>query len=328
MAARRRYVVLGGGPGGLAAATKLGRKLGEDHEVILVDRREQHHFMPSYLFLMVGQRTPADITRDLRALERRNVRVVRSEIEGIDPERNEVSLDDGRLGYDELVISLGMQTRPELIPGLAEGSHHAWEMEAALRTRDELDTIQRGRIVIGLAPGPYRCPPAPYEAQWMIDSHLRERGVRQDTTIEFFTPDPEPRGDYHAPGVWMDARSKQLGIEQHYNFNLQQVDPDAKVVRGAHGYDLSYDLLFVVPPHRPSQVLIDSNLAQSPAGVKVDFDTLRTRWDNVHAIGDCADLPASKAGGVAHQAAETVAHNLIVEATGRGVPGTLRLHTL
>jgi sulfide:quinone oxidoreductase len=328
MTRKQRFVVLGGGSGGLVAANKLGRQLGEEHEVVLVDRRAQHHFMPSYLFLMVGQRQPQDITGELRRLERRNVTVVNSEVEGIDPDRGEIQLGEGRLGFDKLVVSLGMQTRSELIPGLAEGSHHAWEMEAALRFRRELDTIERGRILIGVSPGPYRCPPAPYEVQWMIDSHLRVRGVRDDVTIEFFTPDPEPRGDHHAPAVWMDAQSKVRGIEQHYGFQLQEVDPEAKVARGLYGYELSYDLLFVVPPHRPSQVLIDSRMADSPAGVKVDLDTLQTRWENVYAVGDCADLPASKAGGVAHQAADTVAHNLVVEATGRGVPGTLRLHTL
>ena len=328
MARKQRYVVLGGGPGGLAAATKLGRRLGEDHEVVLVDRRAQHHFMPSYLFLMVGQRTPEDITGDLKRLERRNVQVVRSEIEGIDPDREEVALADRRLGYDHLVISLGMQTRTDLIPGLAEGSHHAWEMDAALRFRHELDTIERGRILIGISPGPYRCPPAPYEVQWMIDAHLKARGVRDDVAIEFFTPSAEPRGDHHDPAVWMDAYSRGLGIRQHYDFQLQEVDPEAKLAKSIYGYELSYDVLFVVPPHLPSQVLIDSRLAESPAGIKVDYDSMRTRWENVYAVGDCANLPASKAGGVAHQAADTVAHNLVVEATGRGVPGTLRLHTI
>ena len=36
--------------------------------------------------------------------------------------------------------------------------------------------------------------------------------------------------------------------------------------------------------------------------------------------GDCADLPASKSGGVAHQEADVVAHNLTAEITGKGRP--------
>ena len=76
----------------------------------------------------------------------------------------------------------------------------------------------------------------------------------------------------------------------------------------------------MVPPHRPAQVLLDSGLAETETGIRVDYDTLKTKWDNVYAIGDCADMPASKAGGVAHQEADFVAHNLAVEITGKGSP--------
>ena len=61
---------------------------------------------------------------------------------------------------------------------------------------------------------------------------------------------------------------------------------------------------------------------------RVDYDTLQTKWDNVYAIGDCADMPASKAGGVAHQEADVLAHNLTVEITGKGRPVDLWLHTI
>jgi hypothetical protein len=39
-------------------------------------------------------------------------------------------------------------------------------------------------------------------------------------------------------------------------------------------------------------------------------------------------MPASKAGGVAHQEADVVAANIAVKVTGRGQPTKLRLHTL
>ena len=65
-----------------------------------------------------------------------------------------------------------------------------------------------------------------------------------------------------------------------------------------------------------------------PARLRADYDSLATKWDNVYAIGDCADMPASKAGVVAHQQADVVAHNLTVEITGRGEPVTLHLQTI
>ena len=221
---RKQIVVLGGGSGGVVAATKLARELGPRHDVLLVDRRPDHVFMPAFLFMMVGQREPEQITRRLRRLEKRGVKVIQDEIAGIDPARQEVALSGGKIHYDYLIVSLGLETAPDTIPGYAEGAHHAWEMDAAMRTRRALESFDGGRVVVGVPLGPYRCPPAPYEAQWLLDSYFKQRGIRDRVTIEYFTRDPEPAGDAHDPVVWMDAQSKARGIKQHYEFIVQSID--------------------------------------------------------------------------------------------------------
>jgi sulfide:quinone oxidoreductase len=325
---RKRIVILGGGCGGVVAATNLGRKLGTDHDVILIDRRPDHIFMPAFLFVMLGERQPRDISRSLSHLQKRNVKVIQSEILGIDPARQEVSLQDQKINYDFLIVSLGLQTRPDLVPGFAESSLHPWEMDSAVRLRDALAGFRGGRIAVGIPLGPYRCPPAPYEAQWMIDGVFRQRGIRDRVEIEFFTRDPEPTGEGSNPLVWMDAESKRRGIKQTYDFVPCSIDPEKKEVRGLYNYKIAYDLLVMVPPHRPAQVLIDSGLADTESGIRVEYETLKTKWDNVYAIGDCADMPASKAGGVAHQEADVLAHNLAARITGKGRPVDLWLHTI
>ena len=328
LSGRQRILVLGGGSGGIVAATRLARRLAGQHQVTLIDRRPDHVYMPAFLFLMVGQRRPEEITRKLDRLGRRGVDVVQAEIEGIDPTRQEVATSAGAFPYDHLVVSLGMRPRSDLLPGFAEGADHAWEMDAALRLQKKLATFDGGRVVIGVPPGPYRCPPAPYETQYILHDYFVRRGIRHRVQMDFFTRDPMPRGAAHDPAVWMDARAREMGITQHYAFAAEAVDPDAKVVQGRYGLSLPYDLLFMVPPHQPSQVLIDSHMADSLAGIRVDYDTLETRWDNVYAIGDCADVPASKAGVVAHQEADVVAHNIAVKVIGHGEPTALRLHTM
>ena len=312
----------------MVAATQLGRELGNQHDVILVDRRPEHIFMPAFLFIMLGERQPRDISRSLKLLEKRNVKIIQSEIRGIDPARQEVSIDQEKIAYDYLIVSLGLQTRPDLVPGFAESSQHPWEMESAVRLRDSLANFRAGRVAVGVPLGPYRCPPAPYEAQWLLDGYFRQKGIRERVQIEYFTRETEPTGEAHDPLVWMDAESKRRGIKQNYEFVVRSVDPEKKVVQGLYNYKIPYDLLVMVPPHRPAQVLLDSGLADTENGIRVDYDTLQTKWENVYAIGDCADMPASKAGGVAHQEADVLAHNLAVEITGKGRPVDLWLHTI
>ncbi|MCZ6624860.1 MAG: FAD/NAD(P)-binding oxidoreductase, partial [Deltaproteobacteria bacterium] len=206
---RKRIVVLGGGSGGVVAATNLGRKLGNNHDVILVDKRPDHIFMPAFLFVMVGDRQPHDISRSLKQMERRNIKFIQSEVLGIDPDHQQVELQNQKIDYDYLVVSLGMQIRPDLIPGFAEASLHPWELDGAVRLRDALATFNEGRVVVGVPLGPYRCPPAPYETQWMLDSYFKNRGIRDRVRIEYFTRDPEPTGEHRNPMVWMDDESRR-----------------------------------------------------------------------------------------------------------------------
>jgi len=325
---RKQIVVLGGGSGGVVAAANLGRKLGDKHDVILIDKRLDHVFMPAFLFVMVGERQPQDISRSLKQLEKHNVRFVQAEVSGIDPDLQQVELHNQKIDYDYLIVSLGMQIRPDLIPGFTEASIHPWELDGAVRLRDALASFKEGRIVVGVPLGPYRCPPAPYETQWMLDSYFKKRGIRDRVQIEYFTRDPEPAGERRNPLVWMDDESRRRNIKQHYEFVVRSIDPEAKVVSGLYKYSIPYDLLIMIPPHRPVQVLFDCGLADTESGIRVDYETLRTKWDNVFAIGDCADMPASKSGGVAHQEADILAHNLTVRITGKGSPIDVWLHTL
>lgn len=325
---RKQIVVLGGGSGGVVAATNLGRKLGDKHDVILVDKRLDHVFMPAFLFVMVGERQPHDITRSLNHLEKHNVKFIQSEVLGIDPDLQQVELHNQKIDYDYLIVSLGMQIRPDLIPGFTEASIHPWELDGAVRLRDALASFKEGRIVVGVPLGPYRCPPAPYETQWMLDSYFKKRGIRDRVEIEYFTRDPEPAGERRNPLVWMDDESRRRNIKQHYEFVVRSIDPEARVVSGLYQYSIPYDLLIMIPPHRPAQALFDCGLADTENGIRVDYETLQTKWDNVYAIGDCADMPASKSGGVAHQEADILAHNLTVEITGQGRPVDVWLHTI
>jgi len=69
-------VILGGGVGGLVAANELRRLLSPEHRVVLVEKDLRHAFAPSFLWVMVGDRRPDQVVRDLRTLARRGVEVV------------------------------------------------------------------------------------------------------------------------------------------------------------------------------------------------------------------------------------------------------------
>ena len=51
----KTVVILGGGVGGMIAASQLRRCLTPDHRVVLVERNADHAFAPSFLWLMTGE---------------------------------------------------------------------------------------------------------------------------------------------------------------------------------------------------------------------------------------------------------------------------------
>jgi sulfide:quinone oxidoreductase len=307
-------VILGGGSGGVVVANNVGRALGDEHRVVLVDRRLEHIFQPSLPWVMLGNRKMRQIKRPLSRLEKKGVEVIQDEITTIEPDRNEVQLRaGGTLGYDYLVISLGLETIPDGVPGAEGEAHHCWEPDAAERAREALERFDRGRIVVGISGTPFRCPPAPYEVIWQIDDVLRKKGLRDRTEIDFFSPEPAAFGGGKTVTTWVTQRVMARGAEMHFNFAPNEVDPGKKVVKNGDGEELPYDLLFMVPKHKPSQVLLDSEIAE-PNGVKIEnVDHMTTRWPNVYAIGDATALAPSlsKAGGMAHMQGETVAHNVV-----------------
>ncbi len=129
----RTVLVLGGGVGGVAAASLLKEKLGDRVRVRLVERKKQFAFPPSFPWLMLGLRTASAVQRDLSGLKRKGIDVVHGEVSSIDTARKSVRTTKGDLAYDDLIIALGAEYAPEAVPGFAEHAHHVYDLDSALR---------------------------------------------------------------------------------------------------------------------------------------------------------------------------------------------------
>jgi len=103
---RKRVVIIGGGFGGLYAARALRRA---PVDVTLVDRRNFHLFQPLLYQVATASLSPGDIASPLRNILRRqkNVRVWLAEARSIDVARRTVTLEDGALDYDWLILATG-----------------------------------------------------------------------------------------------------------------------------------------------------------------------------------------------------------------------------
>jgi sulfide:quinone oxidoreductase len=316
-----RILILGGGVGGTIVANLLARRVKSRHDVLItvVDQTGQHVYQPGFMYITMGGERAEHLRRPERSLLDKRVELVVGEVESVDEAATSVTLKGGRvLGYDYLVLATGSRILPEAITDFESEAHHFYSAPAAERLRAALDAFRGGRIVIGIAGMPYKCPPAPLEVAFLIESELRERGLRDRSELHFCSPigrafTIESVSEMATPVL------AEKGIELHTFFNVETIDRERKVVTSLEGEELPYDLLVLVPPHKGAQFLIDSGLAPAPGGwLPTDRATLQVGGrPNVFALGDATDLPLSKAGSTAHFEAPVVAERIAAAVMGR-----------
>jgi sulfide:quinone oxidoreductase len=327
MIGKQTILVLGGGVGGVAAAVELRNKLPREHRIVLVEREERHVFAPSLLWLMTGRRSADEISRPLDHLRKKGIEVVQGEIERVDPVAREIEVGGTTLGGDYLIISLGAELAPDLIPGLAEAGHDFYDLKGAEGLRDAIRDFRSGRLVVLTATPAYKCPAAPYEAAMLLEYDCRKRKVRDTVQIDLYAAEPGPMG-VAGPEVSKAVRSmvEQKGIGYHPEHQVTVIDPGARRIAFANGARAEYDLLAYVPPHRAPRVVRAAGLAGETGWISVDRQTLETSFERVWAIGDVTGIPLKlgkplpKAGVFAHAEAEVVAANVARAITGKGGP--------
>jgi sulfide:quinone oxidoreductase len=315
-------VIVGGGTGGTVLANRLAEALGSEIDagevrLTLVNEGPDHVYKPIFLYVAFGQREVEDAHRPLRDLldPRVNLRVDR--VVDVDTDANQITCETGNevIDYDHLALATGATLAPDETPGLVEGGHHFYGPEGAERLRDALADFTEGRLVLSVIGTPHMCPAAPLEFVMMADKWFQKRGLREDVDITYTYPINRLHGNENI-SAWAEPRFEERDIETVTFFNAEEVDPDEKVVRSLEGEELSYDLLVAIPPHRGDRLIVDAGLGDD-GWVEVDRETLEAvQADDVYALGDTADVPAPKAGSVAHYESSVVAERIASRVRG------------
>lgn len=306
-----RVVVLGGGVGGTLVANLLARKLGANASVTVVDPIGMHVYQPGFLYVALGQADGRWLSRDERTLLDRRVDLVIETAERVDPERQVVHFArGGSIAYDYLVLATGARLVPEQIPGFVEASHEFYSLGGAQRLREELRRFTGGRVMVGVAGIPYKCPPAPVEFTLMLERQLRDRGLRERSEVTLLSP-LNRAFTVEAASKLVQPIMERRGITLSTFFNVEAVDPQRHVVSSIEGEEAEYDLLVLVPPHRGQSVIDSSGLGDEGGWIPTDRATLQhVRHERIFAMGDATDLPISKSGSTAHFEAPVVASRI------------------
>ena len=250
------------------------------------------------------------------------VNLISGEIDKVLPDENAVLLADGtKLSYDYLVIASGSSPRPDQTPGMEDEGwrdtvHEFYTYEGTQALAEKLKTWEGGKLVVQICEMPIKCPVAPLEFTFLADAFFEDKGIRDKVDITYVTPlegaFTKPVASKHLGGM-LDDR----GIALEPDFMIESVDGAAGKIVSFDEREIDFDLLVTIPVHMGADFVGRSGLGDDLNFVPVDQYTLLSKaHDNIFAVGDASDIPASKAGSVAHFAMDLFPDNFIAHVEG------------
>ena len=260
----------------------------------------------------------SDVIKPKRDFIPSNVEMIISPIELIEPEHNRVRIakDNRYLAYDFLIIATGTNIHPEQTPGLHEDEWHKsihdfYTVDGAVALARYLRNWSGGRLVLNIVDNPIKCPVAPLEFIMLADWFFHEHHLRDRVQLSLVTPLP---GAFTKPvaSKYLGDILEQKGIKVVPDFLIEHVDASAKKIVSYDEQEVGYDLLVSVPLNMGSDVVARSGLGDDLNYVPVNkFTFLADAYPNIFALGDASNVPASKAGSVAHFAVDVFTENFV-----------------
>ena len=318
----KNLVILGAGTAGTMMANHLVSKLPKkEWNISIVDQYKTHYYQPGFLFLPFDTYTEDQVKKTGKKFIPKGVNYIQKKIEKIVAEDNKVELEDETISYDILIIATGSKIAPEETDGLLgplwkKDIFDFYTYEGALALRNKLREWEGGKLVVHLTEMPIKCPVAPLEFAFLADSYFRKKGMRDKVDITYVTP---LSGAFTKPTCTtaLNYLLEEKNIKIEIDFAIMEVDNEKKAIVDYIDREIPFDLLVTIPTNMGDEVIERSGLGDDLNFVPTHKHTLQSiENDNIFVIGDATNVPASKAGSVAHFEAETLTDNIILYTKG------------
>ncbi|KIL76448.1 FAD/NAD(P)-binding oxidoreductase [Bacillus badius] len=318
-----RIIIVGGGSAGISTAARLlnGMKsLAGD--IAIIDPADHHYYQPLWTLVGGGAAKKEDTERSMKEVIPEGAVWVQQAVASFDPKKNEVKLENGEtLSYDYLVAAAGIEIHWDGVKGLKEalgkgGVCSNYSYDYTDYTWEAIRSFKGGNAVFTHPATPVKCGGAPQKIMYLAEDHFSRTGIRDQTNVIFGSANPAifDVQKYRDTLEKVVARKK---IDARFRQNLIEIRADKKeaVFENLDTKEQStvkYDMIHVTPPMRAPSFIRNSPLAGENGWVDVHPYTLQHQtYENVFALGDCADLPTSKTGAAIRKQAPVVAENVL-----------------
>jgi sulfide dehydrogenase [flavocytochrome c] flavoprotein subunit len=260
---KARIVVVGGGFGGATAAKYL-KMMDAGLDVTLVERNKTFVSCPLSNEVISGHGKYEDLQAGYDGLMKRGVNVMFDDAVAVDAAGKSVKLKSGKtLKYDFLVLSPGIDFNYGGVAGyteaLANTTHpHAYKAgPQTLALKKQLEGMQDGQtFVISVPPGPFRCPPGPYERASQVASYFKHHGKSKCKVLIADANDSfskkglfEQAWKMHYPGMieWVAGAAGGKVVKFDAKTNTASSDFN----------DFKGDVVNIIPPHHAGNIAME-----------------------------------------------------------------------
>ncbi len=317
----QRIVIVGGGAGGLALATQLGKRLGKKRQadITLVDAARTHVWKPLLHQLAAGSfDTHAEEIEYLAQARWNHFKFCLGRLESVDRAARTLQLaasydDAGReitprqqLAYDTLVIAVGSQTNDFGTPGAAEHTIKLDSPQAAKHFNDRLinaciraQAVPRnagsGRLTVAIVGGGATGVElaAELHASAKVLANYGFDHIHPEKDLQIVLVEAAPRLLAQLPERLSDAALRELrklAIEVHTNERVVEVTEDS--LKMASGKVISSSLSVWAAGVKAADFLKtlggDAPLETNRLNQLVVNGNLQTTDASIYAFGDCA----------------------------------------
>ncbi|PLY13915.1 MAG: sulfide:quinone reductase, partial [Sulfurimonas sp.] len=228
-----RLVVLGGGISGHTAATFAAKWLGSSHEVVVVTPNSKWNWIPSNIWVGVGEMKKEEVTFELAPVyAKAGINYKQAKAVSINPEGDEsnnkpfVTIEytlDGREGevenveYDYLINATGPKLNFGATPGLGDANglgeftvsvctadHATHANEEFQKCIEKMKKGERQKFLIGTGHGLCTCQGAAFEYIFNIEHELNKAGVRDMADLTWISNESF-LGDFGVGGLHMKS---------------------------------------------------------------------------------------------------------------------------
>lgn len=319
----KNLLILGAGTSGTMMANHLTHKLNKNEwKITIVDQFKTHYYQPGFLFLPFDIYTEDQVKKVGKKFIPKGVNYIQKKIEQILPKENKVKLEGETLNYDILIIATGCKIAPQETEGMKGKNWHKnvfdfYTYEGSLALRNKLREFKGGKMIVHFTEMPIKCPVAPLEFVFLADSYFRKKGIRDKVELTYVTP---LGGAFTKPKATaaLSHLLKEKDIKVVTDFAIEKVDNDTNQIVDYGDRKVDFDLLVTVPTNMGDELIARSGMGDDLNFVPTHHHTLQSLDNqNVFVIGDATNVPASKAGSVAHFAAETLTDNILLYIEGK-----------